>query len=130
MKNLCVIPLLLLLLLLISCQSFDKAIPIPPDKGEFVGIWKTSSGFIIEITANGLANLSHDLNETDPDYDKLCIKVGPSVILDMFMMFDDDNTFIVRKPSLYAKVYKIECPPYQENNQTLMVLNGVTFIKQ
>jgi len=82
----------------ISCE---KATPIPAGKEAFVGTWKSNSGFTIQIKANGTADLSHNLNQRNPDYDKLCVKVGPPVITNILVQFKGDNTLEVFKPTLY-----------------------------
>ena len=130
MKNLFVVMVLIMSLLLISCEMFVRATPIPRDKEVFIGKWKSSSGFMIEIKPNGMANLLHNLGNSDPEYDKLCIKVGPSVIKDILVKFTGDSTLKVVKPTVYAKDYRIERFPYLENNQLKMVLNDVTLVKQ
>jgi hypothetical protein len=109
---------------------FEKATPVPRDKEAFVGKWKSISGFTIKMKASGVADLSHNLSEAGPDYDRLCIKVGLPVIKDTFVKFKGDSTLEVLKPTLYAKDYRIECVPYQEDNHLKMVLNGVTLIRQ
>lgn len=113
-----------------SCEVFMRATPVPKEKREFVGKWQSNSGFIIEIKNEGLVDLSNNLTKTDADYEKLCIKVGPSFIKDIFVNFKEDNILQVIKPLVYAKEYKIDQAPYQENNKVMIVLNGVILIKQ
>jgi len=104
--------------------------PLPNDKLVFVGQWEAHSGFTIDIKANGTAELTQYLDHTDPDYERLCIKVGPPIIKDIPLTFKGDDVLEVSKTMLYARTYKIEQPPYQDGDHIKMVLNGVTLIKQ
>jgi D-Tyr-tRNAtyr deacylase len=70
------------------------------------------------------------IDPANPDYDKLCIKVGPRNIEEMQVKLLGGDVLEVAKPTLYAKTYKIDRPPYQDGDSIKMVLNGVTLIKQ
>jgi hypothetical protein len=63
-----------------------------------------------------------------PDYERLCIKIGPTVIKGIAVKFVDDTTFEIIKPLTYAKVYTIQQQPAEEDHRWKMVLNGVTLI--
>jgi hypothetical protein len=130
MKSLLIVTFLLMPFLWMSCEAFRGATPIPHDKEAFIGKWESKSGFTIDIKASGVADISHNLSQADADYERLCIKVGPHVIKEIFVKFERENTLVVSKPMVYSKVYKVEQQPYEEDNQWKMVLNGVTFVKQ
>jgi len=104
--------------------------PLPHDKLIFVGQWKAHSGFTIEIKLDGTADLTQYLDHTDPDYERLCIKVGPPIIRGIPLSFKGDDILEVSKTMLYGKTYKIEQPPHQDGDHIKMILNGVTLIKQ
>ena len=104
--------------------------PLPSDKIAFVGQWKASSGFTLTINANGTATLFQSIDHANPDYERLCITVGPKTIEDIPVSFVGDDILEVSKPFLYAKTYKIDRPPYRDGDSVKMVLNGVTLIKQ
>ena len=130
MSNLPVVIFLTMSLLLTSCEVFERATPVPGERVAFVGIWKSASGFTIEILASGSANLSHKLSQSHPDFDKLCIKVGPPVITGILVKFKGNDILEVIRPLVYAKEYSIDRVPYQEDDGLKMVLNGVTLMKQ
>ena len=116
-------------LLFTSCETFEGATPIPRDKETFIGTWESKSGFIIEIKASGLADIVHNLSQGEPDYEKLSIKVAPKVVKDMFVKFKEDSTLEIINSLQYAKQYKVEQQPYEEDHRWKMVLNGVTLIR-
>ncbi len=71
-----------------------------------------------------------NLSQNDPDYDKLCIPVGPGTIKDLQIKFEKPNLLKVAKSVTYAKVYRIDEEPHHGNGFSQIVLNGVTLIKQ
>jgi hypothetical protein len=115
-----------LLFLLASCAPT----PIPSDKRSFIGTWKSTSGFTTRIRADGTADLTQNLGQTDPDYDKLCIPVGPGTIKDLQVTFEGANLLKVAKSVTYAKVYRIDQQPHHGEGYNQIVLNGVTLVKQ
>jgi hypothetical protein len=117
-------------LLFAACQVLHNATPIPPDKAAFIGVWSSKSGFRIDIRSEGMANITQILENTNPDYEKLNIKVAPSVVTDIYVNFREDNTLEVIKPTLYAKEYHIDSYPSIDSLSTTMVLNGVTLTKE
>ncbi len=118
--------LLFVCTLLISCGPK----PIPNDKLAFVGQWETSSGFTLEISANGTATLIQYVDQLNPDYERLCIKVGPKTIEGLSVTFTGSERIDVVKPGLYGRTYQIDKAPYQDGDSLKMVLNGVTLIKR
>jgi hypothetical protein len=130
MKYLLVLAVLLTIVQWTGCELFEGAKPIPADKRAFVGTWESKSGFIMDIHADGRADLTHNLTQTDPDYEKLCITVGAPAIKGIEVKFLNDTSFEVFKPLTYAKVYTIQQLPAQENHRWTMVLNGVTLTKR
>lgn len=120
----------LLLSILISFTSCQNAKPVPKDKEPFIGLWISHSGFQIEIKSTGISTIKQITDTLEPDYNKLNIKVAPLVITDMLVEFIGDSVLSVSKPLNYAKEYIIDKNPYQDNDTSRLVLNGVVFIKQ
>lgn len=112
--------------LLIACGPK----PIPSNKAGFVGEWTIGSAFRLNINANGTARLFQLIDPASPDYDKLCIKVGPRIIEGMQVKFLVGDVLELAKPTLYGRTYKIDRPPYQDGDSVKMVLNGVVLVKQ
>ena len=104
--------------------------PIPENKTNFVGQWKSQSGFLIEIKADGTADIQQKISQTEPDFEYLCIKVGPPIIKDLSVKFIDDSTLEVLKPTLYAKAYKISKAPFRDQDNFKMILNNVELTRQ
>jgi hypothetical protein len=48
----------------------------------------------------------------------------------MFVEFNGDSIFEVIKPTVRAKLYRINKNPFTDGDTCKMVLNGVLFIKQ
>jgi hypothetical protein len=120
---------LLLLSILISVTSCQNAKPIPKDKEPFIGMWISHSGFQIAIKSSGTASVTQISDTLDPDYNKLNIKVAGPFITDMLVEFIGDSVLSISKPLIYAKEYIIDKTPYQDNDTTKLVLNGIIFFK-
>jgi hypothetical protein len=118
--------LLTILLSFISCQN---AKPIPKDKEPFIGLWTSHSGFQIEINSDGTASVSQISDTLEPDYNRLNIKVAPPFIANMLVEFIGDSVLLIVKPLNYGKEYITDKIPYQDNDTTKLVLNGVLFFK-
>ncbi|MGA2916087.1 MAG: hypothetical protein ABSE89_08700 [Sedimentisphaerales bacterium] len=128
----------LVLMFLIPCLGeavsgvvgyFEGPTPIPQDKQAFVGVWKSESGFQLEIKAEGLANIRQIADHNKPDCKALNIGVAPQDIEGMRVKFTGDNGLEVVSPGNYGKVYHIDRTPFVEDGRARMVLNGVTFTK-
>jgi hypothetical protein len=119
----------LLLSILISFVSCQNAKPIPKEKELFIGRWISHSGFQIEIKSVGTASVSQISDTLEPDYNKLNIKVAPPFITDMLVEFIGDSVLSIAKPLNYAKEYIIDKNPYQDNDTSKLILNGVIFFK-
>jgi hypothetical protein len=59
------------------------------------------------IGRGGKADLSDTPTETDPDFDRLCIKVGPRAIKELLVNFPGTATLEVSVPLLCGKEYRI-----------------------
>jgi hypothetical protein len=108
---------------------FKGSTPIPQERQAFVGVWKSESGFQLEIKAEGTANIKQIANRNEPDREALNIGVAPENIEGMRVKFTGDGSLEVVKPGNYGKVYHIDRVPFIEDGRTRMVLNGVTFVK-
>jgi hypothetical protein len=104
--------------------------PVSKDRVNYLGQWKSQSGFLIEIKADGTANIMQKISRTESDYENLCIKVGPPIIKDLNVNFINDSTLEVLKPTLYGKVYKISKAPFRDQDNFKMILNNVELTKQ
>jgi len=124
--------LLIIFAVFIAIQTFVSCIrpePIPKNKEAFIGLWRTQSGFQIEIDSSGIANaIPIDIN--NPDYNKIDPGMTPEYSKGMFVEFNGDSIFEVIKPTVRAKLYRINKNPYTDGDTCKMVLNGVLFIKQ
>jgi hypothetical protein len=104
--------------------------PIPQERQAFVGVWRSESGFQLEIKAEGTANIKQIANRNEPDCEALNIGVAPENIEGMRVKFTGKGNLEVVIPGNYAKVYNINRAPFVEDGRTKMVLNGVTFVKE
>jgi hypothetical protein len=112
--------------LFISCGTN----PLPDDKLVYVGQWKAQSGFMLEIRADGTADISQLVSPSNPEYGRLCIKVGPPEIRGLNVDFQGEKVLEVALSMKYGKTYTIDRPPYREGNGMQMVLNGITLTKR
>ena len=103
--------------------------PIPQEKQAFVGVWRSESGFQLEIKAEGTANIKQIADHNKPDCKALNIGVAPQSIDGMQVKFLRGDNLEVVIPSLYGKVYHIDRTVFVEDGRTKMVLNSVTFVK-
>jgi hypothetical protein len=108
---------------------FREPTPIPQENQAFVGVWRSESGFQLEIKAEGTANIKQIANRNEPDCEAMNIGVAPENIEGMRVKFTGKGNLTVVIPSLYGKVYQIDRVPFVENGRTRMVLNGVIFMK-
>lgn len=104
--------------------------PIPSDKNIFVGLWKSGSGFELEIMSDGTATITQNINDRNSDYECLNIKVAPSRISSANVEFRGDSLISVARPGYYAREYGIDKYPYLDSDQYKMILNGVTLVKE
>jgi hypothetical protein len=104
--------------------------PVSKDRVNYLGQWKSQSGFLIEIKADGTANIIQKISQTESDFENLGIKVGPPIIKDLNVNFIDDSTLEVVKPTLYGRVYKISKAPFRDQDNFKMILNNVELTKQ
>lgn len=130
LKKLLLFSLLMLLTFLISCEAFRGTQPIPQEKESFIGVWKSHSGYTLDIRATGTATIRQVVNSKDPEYNALNITVAPQVIEDIRVEFENDTILRIIKPLVYAKEFRIDHVPSRDSNETTMILNGVRFIKQ
>lgn len=116
--------------LLVSCELFRSAQPVPQDKREFVGVWRSASGFVLRVKAGGTAAIAQIPDTAHPDAGALNIKVAPPVINDLRVEFHGDSTMLLITPLLYAREYRVDRAPYLDGDTTKMTLNGVTLIRR
>ncbi len=102
--------------------------PIPPEKAAFIGEWRTSSGFALQLDPAGTARLFQ--NRASPDLDSIGINVAPPVTEVLSVRFTEPNGLEVGKTMLYGKRYRVDRPPYHDGDSVRMVLNGVTFTRR
>ena len=129
MKNFSLLLLCGLGLISSSCGVGEGAKPIPPEKESFIGVWRSTSGFELEILAVGKANLRQIRYKSDPDWDRLNIKVAPDRLEGLQVRFVGDSTLELIEPLNYGRDYRINRSPYSENGQSKMMLNGVILIR-
>jgi len=126
MKKGCLIIVIVLLTALLSIILIEYIsegpIPIQKEKESFIGIWKSSSGFVIEIKANGLAKILEN-SESDSVFQWLPGR-NPRVF------FKGDSLFNLSDPFNMFRSYKINRLPYRDSLTFKMILNGVTLTKQ
>ena len=104
--------------------------PLPQERQAFTGVWRSESGFQLEIKAEGTANIKQIENHENPDCEALNIGVAPENIEGMQVTFTSKGNLEVVIPGNYGKVYHIGRAPFVEDGRTKMVLNGVTFAKE
>jgi len=108
---------------------FKEPVPIPQERQTFVGVWRSESGFQLEIKAQGVANIRQIADHNKPDCEALNIGVAPQDIEGMRVKFIGDGGLEVVSPGNYGTVYHIDRTPFVEDGRSRMVLNGVTFVK-
>jgi hypothetical protein len=126
MKKGCLIIVIVLLtgilgLILIEYIS-NKPIPIQKEEELFIGKWKSSSGFVIEIKANGTAQILEN-SESETVFQWLPGR-NPRVF------FKGDSLINLYDPFNMFRSYKINRLPYRDSLTFKMILNGVTLTKQ
>jgi hypothetical protein len=131
-KSLLIVCLLITFVVFITIHTIVSCLrsePIPKNKKAFIGLWLTQSGFQIEIDSLGRANaIPIDIN--NPDFNKIDPGMTPEYSKGMFVEFNGDSIFEVIKPTVRAKLYRINKNPYMDGDTCKMVLNSVLFIKQ
>jgi hypothetical protein len=106
---------------LVALYTFVKGpTPIPDDKQEFVGQWRTSSGFELQIRADGTASIVNN----QAGAPNLNIREGPDRIEGANARFAGDSILNVGVPGLYARTYRIDQYPQPDSMTYAMVLNG------
>jgi hypothetical protein len=134
MKRGCLVMSLLLLifaifLILNLFVSFERPKPIPKDKEAFIGLWRTQSGFQIEIDSSGIADAIPIIDHNNPDFKEIDPGLSPEYAKEMIVGFKGDSIFSVSKPKVRSKSYRIDKNPYMDGDTCKMVLNGVLLIK-
>jgi len=125
-----VLVLLLMLYSLTSCTSFKSPKPIPVNKKDFIGMWVSPTGFIMDIKPSGTADVTENTNSSNPDDVKLNIGITPKYSKDMLVEFRGDTILIISQPTVRAREYHIDKNPYQVGDTCKMILNGVLLIRQ
>ncbi len=91
----------------------EKKVPIPDNKKSFVGTWISDTQDTIVIRANGEGN-SH---------------VGNTTISGGAVKFSDANSISIKAIGL-GPTMKINQLPRENDGKWVMVLDGITFIRQ
>jgi len=125
-----VLVLLLMLYSLTSCTSFKSPKPIPVNKKDFIGMWVSPTGFIMDIKPSGTADVTENTNSSNPDDVKLNIGITPKYSKDMLVEFRGDTILVISQPTVRAREYHIDKNPYQVGDTCKMILNGVLLIRQ
>jgi hypothetical protein len=125
-----VLVLLLMLYSLTSCTSFKSPKPIPVNKSDFIGMWVSPTGFIMDIKPSGTADVTENTNSSNPDDVKLNIGITPKYSKDMLVEFRGDTILVISQPTVRAREYHIDKNPYQVGDTCKMILNGVLLIRQ
>ena len=112
------------------CLSCSNPKPIPKGKEAFIGIWQARSGFKVNIKSTGMADVTEGNISINPDNVKLNIGITPEYAKGMLVEFRADSVLIIRKPTVRARVYRIDRNPYLDGETMKMILNGVVLIKQ
>jgi hypothetical protein len=116
------------ILAVILFKVVQMTTPIPADKLQFIGDWKTLSGFELQIGADGTARILNNSSGSP----SLNIPVGPpGGTIDGFnVQFAGDSTLEIVKPAYFGKTYKINLWPKLDSSGYLMILNGITLYRQ
>jgi len=116
-------------LIILATYILNTPQPISPQKNIFVGVWKSGSGFELQITSDGTAMITQNIEDRDSAYENLNIKVAPSHINSANVEFSGDSILTIVRYGYYARQYRIDKHPYIDGNQYKMVLNGVMLVR-
>jgi hypothetical protein len=119
-----------LALIILGAYILNAPKPIPADKMMFVGTWKTASGFTLQISGDGTAMIAQHLSDNGSDYEQLAIKVAPPRIASANVEFSGATSLTVVRHGYYARQYRIDQAPHQDDGTYRMVLNGVVLVKE
>ncbi len=100
--------------------------PIPIDKSEFIGQWRSASGFELQIRFDGTCSIIHNWRGAP----NLNIDVGPDIIEGANAHFEGDSILNIGIPGLYARTYKIYRYPYRDSAGYAIILNGTLLVGQ
>jgi hypothetical protein len=124
------LPVVALVALSLSCELFRSARPVPEEKKEFVGVWRSRSGFLMRIRAAGTATVSQVPDTGSADALALNIRVAAPVVNDLRVEFQGDSAMLLITPLLYARSYRVDARPRRDGDTVTMVLNGVTLFRR
>jgi hypothetical protein len=97
-------------------------VPLPKDKEPFVGVWKSPTGFNLEIKNDGHASVTW---EKDTKADPTNNPVAPGISAEFFAYFHGDDELELAQGLLgHGKIYRIDRLPKRAGKETKMVLNG------
>jgi len=124
--------LIILSILFVSqmCISCQRPQPIPASKEAFLGLWRSKSGFEINIEPSGIANVIQIVSHENEDFLKLDIGITPEYAKEMLVGFDGDSVLWVSKPTVRYKAFRIDRYPFLDGDTSKFILNGVVLIKQ
>lgn len=99
---------------------------IPSDKQVFVGHWKSDSGFELQIESDGTARILNNRSGSQG----IMIEMGPNTLEELRVQLLGDTVLEVGRPSYYGRTYQIDRYPYRDGSAYLMILNGITFLRE
>lgn len=117
-------------ILILLIVILNRPQPIPADKMQFVGSWRTPSGFVLTIKPDGTAHMDQNTSDRGFEFENLNIKVAPSDITSLKVRFRGDTGITVTRPGYYAREYRIDKSPYPDSGNVKMVLNGAVLVKE
>lgn len=117
------VALVLLIVLFVLVQLPRQ---IPNDKQVFVGHWKSTSGFELQIESDGTALILNNHSGSR----NIQIEVGPNTIEELRVQLVGDTILEVDRPSYYGKTYRIDRFPYRDSSAYVMILNGTNFLRE
>ena len=113
------------LALLVGCRGRNSPLPIPDDKKDYIGRWRGTNGFLIEILPSGVVNAWQEVAPEAP------IILGKAEFLEMkkaSLRFDDQRAFLVLTlPGGVAQELRIDERPHADHGYQRLKLNGVVF---
>jgi hypothetical protein len=119
-----------LVLILFMTYMLNTPRPIPAHRQSFVGLWKSGTGFELEIRADGTVSVTQNPDDRSSARDTLNIKSAPPRIESANVEFRRDSAMTVVRHGFYAREYRIHRFPARDSTGTTMVVNGMVLVKE
>jgi hypothetical protein len=119
-----------LVLILFMTYMLNTPRPIPSHRQAFIGLWKSATGFELEIRGDGTATVTQNPDDRGPAGDNLNIRSAPSRIESANVEFRRDSAMTVVRHGYYAREYRITRFPSPDTMGTTMVVNGMVLVKE